>query len=182
MAIKHLSLNKHFGNRVFQTRLTKIAKPIDLYTDKRILFYMSLFKNPFKGPDELWQCNKDGIKIEYPIFCYDPMIPHDPIIKLTIKEVCGDVDFWGWQWGEQERIIDSSGKVFYTKYEMSGQWRSGVFPDNVEREVDIKAVENIMKHAVETHGFHIENKNEILASIDNCNTIKEILEKCGKYF
>jgi hypothetical protein len=143
---------------------------------------MSLFKNPFKRPDELWQTTIDGIHITYPIFCFDPLIPHDPIIKLTIKEVCGDVDFWGWPNGDDERIIDSSGKVFYTKHETAGHWRSGLFPEKVEREMNIKEVKDIMKHAVETHEFKFENKSEILSAIDKGETIKEILEKCSKYF
>ncbi len=142
---------------------------------------MSIFKNPFQSSEELWTKTKDGVVLTYPIFCYDP-ITNDPVIKASIAEVCGDVDFWGWEWDKESRIVDSSGKVFYAMFETSGWRRSGVFPGKVEREMGLEELREIMGLAALERKAVIDNPNELIERIGSSKSIEEILKICDVYF
>lgn len=148
--------------------------------------------NPFRKPEEAWKRTEVGIKLEYPIFHHDPSIPDDPIIKKTMEEVIGDVDFWGWEGNKEDRIVDSSGRVFMAKFEKTNgfslliiptEFKSGTFPGEVERIMDIKEIKEIMISAIERNKIRInENINELKKVIDSMNSTKEILTKCANYF
>jgi hypothetical protein len=147
---------------------------------------------PYREPAEAWKVNEDGIELKYPIFHHDLSIPDDPIIKATIKEVLGDVDFWGWKGNEDDRIVDSTGKVFFTKFEETeGKMlffipvtrQSGVFPGGLERIMDLTEVKTIMTAGIDNNEVRIkENINELKSKINSLDSIEEILRVCSKYF
>jgi hypothetical protein len=153
---------------------------------------MKKHKNPFRKPEEAWKITKEGILLKYPIFHHDPSIPDDPIIKKTIKEVVGDVDFWGWEGGKEDRIVDSTGKVFITKFEKVKNGRnflfipitvqSGMFPGEVERVMDITEVKDIMSSAIEGYKFRIKRDvEELKREIEILNSIDDVITFCGNY-
>lgn len=144
---------------------------------------------PFRDPWDAWRMTKDGIELNYPILHYDKTIP---IIKATIQEVIGDIDFWGWKGSAEDRIVDSTGKVFFAKYEeIEGKTLllipvtrgSGVFPGELERIMDISEVKSIMISAIErTEGQIKEDINELKLEINSMKSIEGILKICCKYF
>ncbi|MEQ9264260.1 MAG: hypothetical protein RLN81_03515 [Balneolaceae bacterium] len=148
--------------------------------------------NPYRKPEEAWKKTENGIEIKYPIFHHDPSIPDDPIIKKTIQEVVGDVDFWGWEGNKEDRIVDSTGKVFVAKFEKTNtqtlliiptEFRSGVFPGEVERTMDIKDVKELMILGIERNKVRIEDDiDDLKKKITSMNSIEEILKTCEKYF
>ena len=148
--------------------------------------------NPFRKPEKSWTTNENGIELEYPIFHHDPTIPDDPIIKRTMKEVIEDIDFCGWEGNKEDRIVDSTGKVFIAKFEkMKGyslliiptEFWSGVFPGEVERIMDIGEIKEIMISGIERNEIRInENIDELKKVVNSLSSIKEILLKCGNYF
>ena len=150
-------------------------------------------KNPFRKPEEAWKVTKEGVLLKYPIFHYDPAIPDDPIIKKTIEAVVGDIDFYGWKGNKEDRIIDSTGKVFITKYEevKGGRtllfipiiYRSGVFPGKVDRIMKITEIKQIMNSGIDNNKNRIlENLEELKMKIEEQESIQEILKLCGHYF
>ena len=148
--------------------------------------------NPYRKPEEAWKKTENGIEIIYPIFHHDPSIPDDPIIKKTIGEVIGDIDFWGWQGNKEDRIIDSSGKVFVAKFEKTNgrtiliiptEFRSGVFPGEVERTMDIKEIKQLMILGIKRNEIRIKDDiDDFKKKINSMKSIDEILKTCGKYF
>lgn len=148
--------------------------------------------NPYRNPEDAWKMTEKGIELKYPIFHHDPTIPDDPIIKMTIKEVLGDIDFWGWEGSKEDRIIDSTGKVFIAKFEKSKgytlliiptEFQSGVFPGDVEKVMSIEEIREIMISGIERNKVRIkENIEELKRKVETMNSIEEILLKCGKYF
>jgi len=154
---------------------------------------MKKSKNPYRKPEEAWQETEEGVLLKYPIFKHDPRIPDDPIIKKTIKEVINDVDFYGWKGGKEDRIVDSTGKVFRTKFEESNggrtlifipiTYKSGVFPSEVERTMRISEVKEIMKSGIESNKIRITEKlEELKLKIEELDSIEDILKLCGSYF
>lgn len=147
---------------------------------------------PYRNPEDAWSVTKEGIELKYPIFHHDPSIPDDPIIKSSIKEVIGDVDFWGWKGNEDDRIVDSTGKVFVAKFEETEgkilfvipiTRQSGVFPGEVERTMEISEVKAIMVSGINTNEIRIkENISELKSKINSMTSIEEILRTCSKYF
>ena len=148
--------------------------------------------NPFRKPEEAWTRTENDVELEYPIFHHDPTIPDDPIIKRTMEEVIGDIDFCGWEGNKEDKIIDSTGKVFIAKFEKTKGYSfliipteiwSGVFPGEVERTMDIEEIKEIMISGIERNEIRInENINELKKMINSMNSIKEILLKCENYF
>ena len=148
--------------------------------------------NPFRKSEEAWKKTEYGIELKYPIFHHDPTIPDDPIIKRTMEEVIVDVDFCGWQGNKEDKIVDSSGKVFVAKYEKTKgysffiiptEFWSGVFPGEVERTMEIEEIKKIMISGIERNEIRIkENIAELKKVVSSMNSIKEILSKCGNYF
>jgi len=148
--------------------------------------------NPFRKPEEAWKRTEVGIELKYPIFHHDPSIPDDPIIKRTMEEAIGDIDFWGWEGNKDDRIVDSTGRVFMAKFEKTNgysffiiptEFRSGVFPGEVERIMEIEEIKEIMISGIERNKIRInENINELKKEISTMNSTKEILTKCGNYF
>jgi hypothetical protein len=138
------------------------------------------FKNPFKGPQKLWTKTNKGIVIEYPILYIDLEFPEHAVIKLTISQILGDVDFWGFD-VENARIIDSSGKVFIINFETNGSWRSGIFPDKFAYQSEISEVQKIVKVAVNEIAFKIENIDKLLTHIDLAPSIKDVFLICNEY-
>jgi len=148
--------------------------------------------NPYRKPEEAWSMSENGIELKYPIFHHDPTIPHDPIIKRTIEEVIGDIDFWGWEGNKEDRIVDSTGKVFIAKFEKTNgrtlliiptEYQSGVFPGEVERTMDIEEVKELMIAGIDTNEVRIkEDLNNLKKIITSMKSIEEILKTCGKYF
>ena len=148
--------------------------------------------NPYRNPEDAWKMTEKGIELKYPIFHHDPTIPDDPIIKMTIKVVLGDIDFWGWEGSKEDRIIDSTGKVFIAKFEKSKgytlhiiptEFQSGVFPGDVEKVMSIEEIREIMISGIERNKVRIkENIEELKRKVETMNSIEEILLKCGKYF
>ena len=139
------------------------------------------FKNPFKKPQELWSVNSESIRIEYPILCFDPNFPHDSVIMNSVEEVCGDIDFWGYEWHIDERIIDCTGKVFMPRYEIDGSWHSGTFPGKVESEMEFTVLRKIVSEAV-AHRVYISEsrKAEAQNQIQEASTIAEIFKILDK--
>lgn len=148
--------------------------------------------NPFRKPGEAWKRTEVGIELEYPIFHHDPSIPDDPIIKRNMEEAIGDIDFWGLEGNKEDRIVDSLGRVFIVKSEMTNgfslfviptEFRSGVFPGEVERIMDISEIKEIMISGIERNKIRInENINELKKVIATMDSTKEILTKCANYF
>lgn len=148
--------------------------------------------NPYRKPEEAWRKNEDGIELKYPIFHHNPAVPDDPIIKGTIEEVIGDVDFWGWEGNKEDRIVDSTGKVFTAKFEKKNgrtlfiiptEFRSGVFPGEVERTMGIEEIKELMISGVERNEIRIKKDKDVLKrKIDSMDSIKEILITCGEFF
>ncbi|WP_025743098.1 hypothetical protein [Aquimarina pacifica] len=148
--------------------------------------------NPYRKPEEAWKNTKIGIELKYPIFHHDPRIPDDPIIKLSIEEVMGDIDFYGWEGSKEDRIVDSTGKVFVAKFEKTkghilfiipSEIHSGIFPGEVERIMEIEEIKKIMISGIERSRDVIkENINELKTKINLMDSIENILNTCGKYF
>jgi len=149
---------------------------------------MRKFKNPYRKLQEAWRVTEDGIKLLYPIFHHDPTIPHDPIIKRTVEDVIGDIDFWGWEGSKDDRIVDSSGKVFIAKFKkttfgMSMEWNSGVLPGEVERIMTIEEVKEIIISGMESHEIRIkEDVNELKKKVNSIESIQKLLKISAKYF
>ena len=109
-----------------------------------------------------------------------------------MKEVIEDIDFCGWEGNKEDRIVDSTGKVFIAKFEkMKGyslliiptEFWSGVFPGEVERIMDIGEIKEIMISGIERNEIRInENIDELKKVVNSLSSIKEILLKCGNYF
>lgn len=147
---------------------------------------------PYRNPEDAWKVTADGIELKYPIFYHDPLIPDDPVIKSSIKEVVGDIDFWGWKRNEQDRIVDSTGKVFISKFEETEEKmlfviavirHSGVFPGELERVMELSEVKTIMTSGIDNNEVRInENINELKSKINSLDSIEEILNTCSKYF
>ena len=143
--------------------------------------------NPYRKPEEAWKKNEDGIHLKYPIFHYDPTIPDDPIIKWTIEDVLGDIDFYGWKGNKHDRIVDSLGKVFITKFEKTKgytffiiptEFRSGVYPGKLERIMEVEEVKQIIISGIHNHKSRVkENKKEIIREINLMSSIPMILKK-----
>ncbi|UKN02694.1 hypothetical protein K6119_04095 [Paracrocinitomix mangrovi] len=144
---------------------------------------MNNFKNPHRSPKEAWTTTQEGIDLVYPIFHHDTTIVHDPIIKRNVKEVCGDIDFWSWDGNENDRFVDSTGKVFLSKNEKSGIWASGQFPAEVERTMDISEIKGIMKMGIDTNKSNIKEDSDLLKlELDKLESIQEVLLLCARYF
>lgn len=148
--------------------------------------------NPYRKPEDSWKMTEKGIKLKYPIFHHDPTIPDDPIIKMTIKEVLEDIDFWGWEVSKEDRIVDSTGKVFIAKFEKTKghtlliiptEFQSGVFPGDVEKVMSIEEIKEIMISGIERNKVRIkENIEELKREVETMNSIEKIIIKCVKYF
>ncbi|KAB1155939.1 hypothetical protein F7018_11560 [Tenacibaculum aiptasiae] len=148
--------------------------------------------NPFRKLEEAWEKTEKGVKLKYPIFHHDPNIPDDPIIKRTIEEVIVDIDFWGWEGNKNDRIVDSTGKVFIAKFEKKNghtlfiiptEFQSGVFPDEVERTMDIEEIKGLMISGIERNAIRIKgDKDNLKKEISSMNSIEEILNTYAKYF
>ncbi len=148
--------------------------------------------NSFRKPDDAWKMTESGIELQYPIFHHDPTIPDDPIIKSTLAEVIGDIDFYAWEGNKEDRIVDSSGKVFIAKFEKKKGYklfiipteiRSGIFPGQVERTMEIEEIKQIMLSGVDRNEIRIkEDKDELKRKILSMNSIQEILKTCSNNF
>ena len=148
--------------------------------------------NPYRKPEDAWKITKKGVKLTYPIFHHDPAIPDDPTIKMTVEEVIGDIDFWGWEGNSEDRIIDSTGKVFIAKFEKSKghtyliiptKFHSGIFPGEVEKVMSVEEIREIMVSGIKRNEARIEeNKEKLLKEIQSMSSIREILLKCKSYF
>jgi len=148
--------------------------------------------NPYRKPEEAWKMTENGIELKYPIFHHDPSIPDDPIIKRTIEEVLGDIDFYGWEWNKEDRIVDSTGKVFEAKFEKTSgrtlliiqtEFQSGVFPGEVERTMDIDEIRELMISGIKRNEVRIKDDiDDLKKKVISMNSIEEILKTCGKYF
>ena len=148
--------------------------------------------NLYRKPGEAWKKTDNGIELEYPIFLYDPTIPDDPIIKRTIEEVIGDIDFWGWEGNKEGRIIDSTGKVFIAKFEKrkehtlfrkSTEFQSGMFPGEVERTMEIEEIKELMICGIEKNKIRIQKDiDDLKKKVSSMSSMEEILKTCGKYF
>ena len=153
---------------------------------------MSKSNSPYRKPEDAWRVTENGVELTYPIFHHDPTSTDDPIIKKSIEEVIGDLDFYGWKGGDEDRIIDSNGNVFIAKFEetkgkalfiISTTQQSGVFPGEVERKMDISEIKEIMHAGIERNAISIKTDiDELHKTIDSMNSIKDILMKCGEYF
>ena len=148
--------------------------------------------HPYRKPEVAWSVTEKGIELKYPIFHHDPSLPDQPIIKKSIKEVLGDVDFWAWKGNEEDRIVDSTGKVFIAKFEETKRKtlliiptiiRSGLFPGELERIMEISEVKEIMILGIINDETRIkENIDQLKLKINLMNSIEEILETCSQYF
>jgi hypothetical protein len=147
---------------------------------------------PYRNLEDAWKETADGIELKYPIFHHDLSIPNDPKIKSTIEEVIGDIDFWGWEVNEEVRIVDSTGKVFFSKFENTEDKiifiipftrHSGVVPGELERTLEVSEVKTIMISGIENNEVRIkENISELKLKINSLGSIEEILKTCSKYF
>ena len=147
---------------------------------------------PYRHPEDAWKVTSEGIELKYPIFHIDPYIPDEPIIKNTIQEVIGDIDFWGFKRNKEDRIVDSTGKVFVAKFEETkGKTLfiipitrlSGVFPGELERTMETSEVIAIMISGIERYETRIRDDiNELKLKISSMDSIEEILKACSKYF
>jgi hypothetical protein len=148
--------------------------------------------NSYRKPQDAWSMTEKGIELIYPIFHHDPTISDDPTIKKTIKEVIEDIDFWGWEGNKGDRIVDSTGKVFIAKFEKKNgytlliiptEFRSGVFPGEVERTMNIEEIKEIMCSGIESNEIRIKvDIDELKRKVNSMNSIKKILNICGNYF
>ena len=148
--------------------------------------------NPYRKPEEAWRKTEYGVELNYPIFHYDPTIPDGSIIKRTIEEVIGDIDFWSWEGNKEDRIVDSTGKVFIAMFEKTmghslliipTEFQSGIFPGEVERTMEIQEIKELMISGIERNETRIkEDTNELKTKINSMDSIQEILKICGEYF
>lgn len=134
------------------------------------------FKSPFESPNKLW----GKIEIEYPIMHYDFSIP-DLVIKHSKEEVLGDVDFWAWKWDDNERIIDSNGKVIKTKFERIQNKTSGAYPNEIEKVYTLEEFKGVVIDMLKM----IDNEewvDELIIQVNSCVTIKEIIKRLSDKF
>ncbi len=150
--------------------------------------------NPYRKPQDAWNITEHSVKLKYPIFSHDPCIPNELVVKRSIKEVVGDIDFWGWEGFKTDRIVDSTGKVFIPKFERTTGYRywfsilptefqSGVFPGEVERTMSLDEIKEIMIFVIDHNKIRIkEDINDLKVKMSLMNSIEDILNTYRTHF
>ncbi|WP_312365431.1 hypothetical protein [Sphingobacterium sp.] len=109
-------------NRALFNDIWSIYEKYDFHKLEQMI---SKYLKKWKSPD----------KFDPPIFpsiIIDLKYPKDIIELETIEELVGQVDFFGYEWSDSERLIDSKGNMYSTEYLNFGHPVGVVLPDKID--------------------------------------------------
>jgi len=97
----------------------------DKYDFHKLEQMISKYLKNWKDPDEF-------DPPVFPSIIIDLKYPKDIIELETIEELVDQVDFFGYEWSDSERLIDSKGNIYSTEYLNFGHPVGVVRPDKID--------------------------------------------------
>jgi hypothetical protein len=117
-----------------------------------------------------WAEDGDTPAPAYPIIILDYDRPENINLISNADRVVEDIDLWGYSWGVNKRVIDSTGNLYCVDYINFGHPVGCVYPKEIERVIELEELTGLVSKGFRQHEDRIQASTsirEVFAIIGN---------------